>query len=90
MKKTVDSHPERTRFSRKKIFHDFKQGIFYQDLYLKYKISETELISILQTHVKGNFDYKKILRGGKMAQEKFLTHLRTRWNPLGEYEFIPL
>ena len=65
-----------------KIFKDFKNGVFYEEIYKKYEITEDTLISILNRNIKGNYDYKRILSGGLAAQKQFLKHLANRWNPL--------
>ena len=64
------------------IFQDFHKGIFYEKIYEKYRITEDELICVLEQYIKGNYNYQRILRGGFKAQEQFLKHLKTRWNPL--------
>ena len=65
-----------------KIFKDFRKGIFYEELYKKYDITEKALINILNRNIKGNYDYKRILSGGIASQKQFLHHLNNRWNPL--------
>ncbi|MHA1109880.1 MAG: hypothetical protein ACTSRE_02170 [Promethearchaeota archaeon] len=64
------------------IFRKFRQGVFYEDLYTEFDISEYDLITILQSNIKGKYDYKRILKGGIAAQKQFIAHLKTRWNPL--------
>ncbi|MHA2249763.1 MAG: hypothetical protein ACXAD7_05345 [Candidatus Kariarchaeaceae archaeon] len=64
------------------IFKKFRSGIFYEDIYKEHDINETDLISILNRNIKGNYDYKRILNGGHAAQKQFLKHLNNRWNPL--------
>ena len=70
------------RISDRRIFKEFRNGVFYEDLYKKYKATERDLISILNKNIKGNYDYKRILSGGIQAQKQFISHLNTRWNPL--------
>ena len=65
------------------IFKEFRRGVFYEDLYEKYNIDENILIDILNHNVKGRYDYKRILSGGLKAQKQFISHLKSRWNPLG-------
>lgn len=65
-----------------KIFHDFRRGVPAEALYAQYDIDEATLADILQRNIKGNYDYKKILAGGKAGQAQFLRHLNARWNPL--------
>ena len=65
-----------------KIFHKFRQCVFYEDLYKEFDITEDDLISILQRNIKGNYDYKRILKGGFPSQKRFIAHLNSRWNPL--------
>jgi len=67
---------------RIEIFREFSRGIFYKEIYEKYQIDEEELQRILEENIKGNYDYKRILRGGLEAQKQFLKHLKKRWNPL--------
>jgi len=67
---------------RIKIFREFSQRVFYEEIYEKYQIDEEELINILNDNIKGNYDYKRILNGGLEAQKQFLKHLKHRWNPL--------
>ena len=64
------------------IFKDFRNGVFYEELYEKYDITEKTLINILNRNVKGRYDYEKILSGGLKAQKQFIAHLNSRWNPL--------
>ncbi|MFW9993900.1 MAG: hypothetical protein ACFFD4_17780 [Candidatus Odinarchaeota archaeon] len=66
----------------RKIFYEFRRGVFYEDLYEKYGITESNLISILRRNIKGNYDFKRILSGGLKAQKQFIRHLKNRWNPL--------
>lgn len=72
------------------IFKDFRRGVFYEELYEKYDISEKTLINILNNNVKGRYDYKRILSGGLEAQKQFIAHLNSRWNPIepGPFETI--
>jgi hypothetical protein len=65
-----------------KIYKDFKNGVFYEEIYEKYEITEDILIKILNRNIKGNYDYKRILSGGLEAQKQFNSHLKSRWNPL--------
>ena len=64
------------------IFKDFRRGVFYEELYEKYDITEKVLIKILNSNVKGRYDYEKILSGGLHAQKQLIAHLNSRWNPL--------
>lgn len=64
------------------IFRKFRQGVFYEDLYEEYHITEEDLIYIISHNVKGRYDYKRILSGGIEAQKQFIFHLNSRWNPL--------
>lgn len=66
----------------KKIYQEFRRGVFYEELYRKYQITESNLVSILNRNIKGNYDYKRILSGGLQAQKQFNGHLNNRWNPL--------
>ena len=80
------------RISGRRIYKEFRNGVFYEELYKKYQLTEKDLISILNRNIKGNYDYKRILSGGIKAQEQFLNHLKTRWNPLKPdepFETIP-
>ena len=52
------------KLSKHKIFHDFRRGVFYEEIYEKYNITEKGLIRVLQMNIKGNYDYKRILSGG--------------------------
>ncbi len=45
-------------------------------------LSKDDLIAILQRNIKGKYDYKRILSGGLAAQNQFVAHLKSRWNPL--------
>ena len=65
-----------------KIFKDFRSGVYYEEIYKKYEITEKILISILNGNVKGDYDYERILSGGLKAQKQFIRHLNSRWNPL--------
>jgi hypothetical protein len=64
------------------IFNEFRHGVFYEEIYKKYRITEKQLIFILQRNIKGKYDYKRILSGGIEAQKQFNKHLSNRWNPL--------
>ncbi|MBD3254801.1 MAG: hypothetical protein GF383_06895 [Candidatus Lokiarchaeota archaeon] len=64
------------------IYKKFRNGIFYEELYQKYGISEDQLVLILNHNIKGNYDYKRILSGGLEAQKKFIRHLKNRWDPI--------
>ncbi len=68
--------------SSKKIFSDFRRGVFYEELYSTYDITEDVLVRVLQRNIKGNYDYHQILSGGLNAQKQFIRHLNSRWNPL--------
>ncbi|MHA2332936.1 MAG: hypothetical protein ACXAEU_13015 [Candidatus Hodarchaeales archaeon] len=68
--------------SDKKIFQEFRRGVFYEEIYEKHDIAEKDLINILQKNIKGNYDYQQILSGGLNAQKQFIKHLNSRWNPL--------
>ncbi|MHA1373323.1 MAG: hypothetical protein ACTSR7_03400 [Promethearchaeota archaeon] len=63
-------------------FKDFQHGIFYEEIYEHYDMTEEDLIFVLQRKIKGRYDYKRILSGGIGAQKQFLRHLNNRWNPL--------
>jgi len=65
-----------------KVFYEFRQGEFYEDLYEKYGITEKQLISILKRKIRGKYDYHEILSGGLEGQKQFIKHLKARWNPL--------
>jgi len=73
----VNPFPKRTE-----IFREFTRGIPYEIIYEKHQINEEGLQRILEENIKGNYDYKRILRGGLEAQKQFLKHLKNRWNPL--------
>ncbi len=68
--------------SGRKLYKEFRSGIFYEELYKKYQVTEKDLINSLNSNIKGNYDYKRILSGGLQAQKQFLSHLNARWNPL--------
>lgn len=73
-----------------KIFKEFRNGVFYEELYKNHDITEKDLIDILNRNIKGNYDYEKILSGGLKAQKHFIKHLNSRWNPIkpGPFENI--
>lgn len=75
-------HDLEVKSSPHNIFRKFRQGVFFEDLYKEFDISEDDLISILQRNIKGNYDYKRILKGGLPSQKQFVSHLNSRWNPL--------
>ena len=78
----MSGHSPESNLSPHNIFRKFRQGEFYEDLYKEFDISEDDLIAILQSNIKGKYDYKRILNGGHVAQNQFIAHLNTRWNPL--------
>ena len=71
-----------SKHSPHNIFRKFRQGVFYEDLYKEFNITEGDLIAILERKIKGNYDYKRILKGGAIAHKQFIAHLDSRWNPL--------
>jgi len=68
--------------SKFKIFKDFRNGIFYEEIYARYEITEKTLIGILQRNIKGRYDYQRVLSSGLKGQKQFIRHLNSRWNPL--------
>lgn len=72
------------------ILKKFRQGVFYEEIYKEFEITEKTLISILQRNIKGNYNYRKVLSSHE-AQKQFIRHLNSRWNPLKPepFETIP-